>query len=113
MPMKKILFICSANKDRSRTAEDYFTPKFLNYQFDSAGTNQKICNQLGTTFITEEQLRWATEVYVMEEKHYVAIRSLFGNNYSNKIKILNIKDVYKYGDNDLKNVLENKLYKVF
>jgi len=107
--MKNILFICSANKDRSRTAEDFFTEKFPKYQFDSAGTNQKICNQLGTTFINQEQLEWADIVYVMEQKHFQAIKSIFGNTNISKIEVLDIKDVYEYGATELKLMLEAKL----
>jgi len=111
--MKKALFICSANKDRSRTAEDMFADKFPMHQFDSAGTNQKICNQLGTSFINEHQLDWADVVYVMEQKHLQVLRSLFGNEYSNKIEVLNIKDIYQYGAEELKEIFENKLFNVF
>lgn len=67
--MKNILFVCSANKQSSKTAEDYFTSKYTNFNFDSAGTNQKICNKEGTNFITEKHLTWADEVYVMEQRH--------------------------------------------
>jgi len=51
-----ILFVCSANKDRSKTAEDYFSEQFPNINFDSAGTNKKICNQLGTNYLEDYQL---------------------------------------------------------
>ena len=43
--MKKILFVCSANKQRSKTASDYFSEKLTTFEFDSAGTNHKICNK--------------------------------------------------------------------
>jgi predicted protein tyrosine phosphatase len=49
--MQNILFICSANKDRSKTGEDYFAEQYPDLNFESAGTNQKTCNQLGTNFI--------------------------------------------------------------
>ena len=110
--MKKVLFICSANKDRSRTAEDYFSEKFTSYQFDSAGTNRKICNQLGTNFINQDQLACADVIYAMEQKHLQAIKTLFGNSYSNKIEVLNIKDVYRYGSAELKKILDTNLLKV-
>jgi len=111
--MKKILFICSANKDRSRTAEDYFSETNPNCVFDSAGTNQKLCNQLGTSYIQENQLEWADLIYVMELKHHDAIKSLFGNKYSSKVTVLGIKDVYKYGSRDLKDLLQSKLSDTF
>lgn len=76
-----VLFICSANKDWSRTAEDYFISMYPEINFLSSGTNIKICLQLGTSYLEAEQLIWADVVYVMETKHYTAIKSLFGNKY--------------------------------
>ncbi|MBE7442089.1 MAG: phosphotyrosine protein phosphatase [Flavobacteriales bacterium] len=104
-----ILFVCSANKDRSRTAEDYFAIKYPELEFDSAGTNQKICNQLGTNYIAQEQLEMANCVYVMEEKHLQAINDLFGSVYNHKITVLNIADVYEYGTKALVDVLKEKI----
>lgn len=107
--MKNILFICSANKDRSKTAEDYFSEKYPQLNFDSAGSNKKICNQLGTNYIEEEQLLWADEIFVMENHHYKTVKELFGNQFLNKITVLNIKDHYKYGSKDLIGILESKI----
>jgi protein-tyrosine-phosphatase len=39
----KVLFICSANKDRSATAELLAREIWQNHEYDSAGTNQKLC----------------------------------------------------------------------
>ncbi len=107
--MKNILFVCSANKDRSKTAEDYFSVQFPNLQFDSAGTNKKICNKLGTNYINEEQLNVADTVFVMENKHLKAIKEVFGNKYFNKITVLNIHDIYKYGSKELIEILKSKI----
>jgi len=104
-----ILFICSANKDRSKTAEDYFSEQYSDINFDSAGTNKKLCNQLGTNFISNDQLDWADKIYVMEQKHHKAIKENFNKSYSNKITILNIKDIFKYGSKDLIHILEEKV----
>jgi len=106
--MKNILFICSANKDRSKTAEDYFSEQYSKFQFDSAGTNKKICQQLGSNYIAKEQLDWADKIVVMEQKHANAIKEIFSNNYFNKIEVLDIKDKYTYGSSDLIKRLKNK-----
>ena len=106
---KKVLFICSANKDRSRTAEDFFSKMYPNISFDSAGTNKHICFKLGTNYISEEQLQWADRIFVMETKHLNAVKKLFGNKFYNKIKVLHIKDVYAYGSNDLISLLKSKV----
>lgn len=100
-----ILFVCSANKDRSKTAEDYFSEHYPNISFDSAGTNKKICNQLGINYICEQQLEEADVIYVMEQKHYKAIKEAFNTLYLSKITVLNIKDMYKYGSNELIKIL--------
>jgi predicted protein tyrosine phosphatase len=106
--MKSILFVCSANKDRSKTAEDYFSKHYPNLSFDSAGTNKNTCNKLGTNYISEEQLYLADKVFVMENKHLKAIKELFGNKYYSKITVLNISDIYKYGSKELIEILKAK-----
>ena len=70
--MKSILFVCSANKDRSKTAEDYFSKHYPDLCFDSAGTNKN-------------------------------------TKYYNKITVLNINDIYKYGSKELIEILKTKI----
>ncbi|PPK92790.1 hypothetical protein LY01_02876 [Nonlabens xylanidelens] len=48
----KVLFICFANKQRSKTAEDYFSSKYGVHEFLNAGTTIKICRKEGTTELT-------------------------------------------------------------
>lgn len=105
----KTLFICSANKQRSKTAEDFFFQKYPEHEFLSAGTNSKICRKEGTTELTEDLLEWADKVYVMEKKHLDQIQKHTGSNYYSKIKVLDIPDIYKYYDTDLIAILEKKV----
>jgi len=105
----KFLFICSANKQRSKTAEDYFAEKYPEHNFKSAGTNTKICRKEGTTELTENLLEWADMVYVMEKKHFHQIKEHTSSTYYSKIEVLNIRDVYKYYDADLIAILEKKV----
>jgi len=105
----KILFICSANKDRSATAEEYAMEHYPQHEYDAAGTNQKICFQLGTQYINAQQLAAADLILVMESKHKAEIQRLFGSMYNSKISVLQIKDVYKYGSQNLKEILQEKL----
>jgi len=107
--MKKILFVCSANKDRSKTAEDYFSKHYSDLYFDSAGTNKNTCNKLGTNYISEEQLDLADKIFVMENKHLKAIKEVFGNKHYSKITVLNINDIYKYGSKELIQILKAKV----
>ena len=105
----KILFVCSANKQRSKTAEDHFTSKSDSHKFLSAGTNLKICRKEGTTGLTEDLLKWADKVYVMEKKHLDHIKKHTGSKYYSKITILYIPDIYKYNSQELLKILEEKI----
>lgn len=105
----KYLFICSANKQRSKTSEDFFAQKYPEHKFSSAGTNVKICRKEGTTELTEDLLEWADKVYVMEKKHLEQIQKNTGSKYYSKINVLNIPDIYKYYDADLITILEEKV----
>lgn len=107
--MRKILFVCSANVDRSKTAEDHFSAKHTEMAFRSSGTNQSICFQEGTNYLNEEDLEWADSIYVMERKHSKAIKSFSKLKLGNKIKVLTIPDHYKYGDPELVQELESKI----
>jgi predicted protein tyrosine phosphatase len=107
--MNHILFICSANKDRSRTAEDHFSSKYPEIMFDSAGTNKGTCEALGTNYLVEKHLLWADHIYVMESKHVEEIKKRFGSKFYNKLTVVDIKDHYKYGDADLIRILEKKV----
>lgn len=105
----KILFVCSANKQRSKTAEDYFASKYPEFEFLSAGTNLKTCRKEGTTELTEDLLKWAEVVYVMEQRHLEQIQKHTGSEYYSKINVLNIPDLFKYYDAHLIDLLEEKV----
>ena len=116
----KILFVCSANKQRSRTAEDYFAQKYPDlekYVFDSAGTNHVICQKEGTNPLTEQLLEWADVVFVMEKKHLEIIKQNISksteNKHIQKIKVLRIADRYKYYQPELLEILEEKMSNYF
>ena len=111
--MKKILFVCSANKQRSKTAEDYFSQKLKTFAFDSAGTNHKICRKEATQPLTFELMKWADLVIVMEEKHRKIILENGGSEFKKKIKVLGIPDIFKYYQKELIELLEQKTTPVF
>ncbi|WP_405207116.1 phosphotyrosine protein phosphatase [Aquimarina sp. LLG6339-5] len=106
--MRKILFVCSANKQRSKTASDYFSEKLTAFEFDSAGTNHKICNKEGTQPLTFELMKWADLVIVMEERHRKLIVENGGSEFGSKIRILSIPDRFKYYQKELIDLLEQK-----
>ncbi len=91
-----ILFVCSKNKWRSRTAETIFK-NTGNHNVKSAGTSQNARVKLN-----ENHLNWADLVFVMEEKHLQIIEQKFRSNaFNDKIIVLDIPDNYKYMDEDL------------
>lgn len=104
-----VLFICSANKQRSKTADDYFSLKYPEISFMSAGTNHKICNKEGTTPLEEWMLEWSDHIYVMENKHKKIIVDNIGSRYNNKLLVLDIKDIYKYYQKELIQILNDKI----
>lgn len=104
----KVLFVCSANKDRSVTAEELAVQLYPQHDYRSAGTNQKICFQLGTAYIDTVDLDWADLVLVMENKHQTEIQRVFGQTFHSKISLLHIKDRFKYNSSELKDILQEK-----
>ena len=110
---QNVLFICSVNKQRSKTAEDYFSSKYPSFQFQSAGTNIKQCEREGTNSLLEEMLIWADTIFVMENKHSKFIKDTFENNFQDKIIVLKIDDKYKYYQKELIELLLTKNEKYF
>ena len=107
--MARHLFVCSANKDRSKTAEDHFSETRPEHTFQSAGTNLQLCHRLGTEALTADHLAWADHVWVMESKHQKFIQSIAAPADRGKVTVLGIRDVYGYMDGALIAVLEEKV----
>jgi predicted protein tyrosine phosphatase len=91
-----ILFLCTSNLHRSRTAEDYFKSVEKNHVFQSAGLSEKYCAKYGTQLCSVEMLKWADKIFVMESLHANRIRQYAGEHYLAKVEILHISDIYKY-----------------
>lgn len=106
---KTILFVCSANKKRSKTAEDYFSRKYADFEFISAGTNSKICEQEGTNPLTIELLEQANIIFVMENSHKKEVKNFINSRFKKEIIVLDIKDIYKYYQTELIEILDEKL----
>lgn len=101
-----VLFICSANIDRSKTAEVYFSAKYPQHAFRSAGTNLERCRASGTTALTREHLEWANKVFAMEEKHKAFVHSI----RPVAVNVLAINDDYTFMDQKLIDILEKKVH---
>lgn len=102
--MKKHLFVCTANKDRSKTAEEYFSKLHPTCTFKSAGISSELCNQVSSTYITQALIDWAERILVMELIHFNYLHSQFQLN-GKHIHILNIPDIYLHGNQELKALL--------
>ncbi len=96
-----ILFLCTSNLNRSKTAEKHFATKEPHIHFRSAGLSKKECQRNGTILCTEEMLVWADLIYVMEAEHIRRIEEYTGTKYLDKILNLHIPDVYQYCDHEL------------
>ncbi len=106
--MKKILFICTANKIRSLTAEKMYKndSRFI---VKSAGTDisANIC-------INRNILEWSDYIFVMEKKHRNIIRAKFPDLYKTKrIICLYIPDEYDYMEEELMILINNKIENFF
>lgn len=104
-----MLFLCTANLNRSRTAEVYFSKMSPAHEFRSAGLSEKYCTQHGTTLCTTEMLRWADLVLVMERAHRERIIEHAGGDFTDKIKVLGIPDVYQCMQPELITALKGKV----
>lgn len=90
-----ILFVCSKNKWRSRTAETIFQ-HLPDHTVKSAGTSDDARIKLNARHID-----WADLIFVMELKHRQIINKRFPNVAGKKLVILDIPDDYQYMDEEL------------
>ncbi len=91
-----LLFICSRNEWRSRTAETLFR-RDDRFTVRSAGTSPR-----ARIRVNRELLEWADTVFVMEDKHRAYLLDRFGRgNWSDQIVVLDIPDEYQYMDAEL------------
>lgn len=110
---QNILFVCSANKERSKTAEDYFSIQYPDVHFNSCGTNIKLCEKEGTNQLTEIFLVWADVIFVMENKHSKLVKEFSANKHGGKIIVLSIEDKYTYYQKELIELLIQKTERYF
>lgn len=102
--MKKILFICSANKWRSPTAEHIFAD-LPEIETDSAGLDNSAAIPLSV-----EQLMWADLIFVMEHVHKRKLSRKFKKHLNGqRVIVLGIPDEYKYMDPELIKKLQSKV----
>lgn len=98
-----ILIICGKNKKRSKTGEQIFrNDSRINVR--SAGVSPKSEKKIG-----EKDITWADLILVMEHEQREKIKEVFSNLKIPKIIVLEIPDDYEYLDNELIEILTNKI----
>jgi len=102
-PRLKVLFVCAANQQRSPTAERIYKND-ARLEVRSAGV------RLGANRrISENDLRWADIVFVMEREHKDAIKTRFSYDPDfpfPPIEVLDIPDEFDRMDAELIKVLK-------
>jgi predicted protein tyrosine phosphatase len=98
-----ILVVCGRNKRRSRTAE-YIFKNDDRFNIRSAGLSPKSDRK-----ISEKDLNWADLVLVMETLQRAKLRELYINLELPDIEILDIPDNYEFMDEELVQLLTEKI----
>ena len=99
----KILFVCSANIDRSPTAELIYSER-CDLEVKSAGVSD-----YAMTPISLELIQWADIILCMEKKHKQKIKKIFSGIVENKvIESLDVPDIFNYMDINLINLIREK-----
>lgn len=96
-----ILFLCTANVQRSRTAAEIFSAIDKSNNYKSAGLSKKYVDKAGTNLCSEDLLDWADKICVFEEFHTEIIIQYTSDKHIHKIFNLNIEDKYKYFQREL------------
>ena len=102
-----LLFLCSRNKWRSRTAETIFKNNG-HHVVRSAGTARTARVRL-----TQSLVDWADVIYTMEHKHRRYVLQNFNVPPNKNIQVLEIPDEYTYLDEELVDILRIQLRDVF
>lgn len=101
---ENVLFICSQNWHRSKTAETIFS-KNQEINAKSAGTNS-----FAETPLSNQLLEWADTVLVMEPHHKEKILQKYASVIKEEqILVLDILDKYHYMDPELIEILKEKM----
>jgi predicted protein tyrosine phosphatase len=102
--MTNVLFVCSANRLRSSTAEQVFST-WHGSETDSAGISSG-----ASVLLSSEQVDWADIIFVMEKTHRSKLARRFRQHLKNKrVVCLDIPDNYQFMDPVLVQMLESRV----
>lgn len=104
----RFIFICSANRDRSKTAEVHFSKKYPEHEFKSAGINKYLSERHGGVHLKKHMLDWADRVICAEHVHSDYIIRQIDKKYNSKIEVLNLGDTDTFMSEQLIKALEEK-----
>ena len=102
----KLLFVCTANLNRSPTAEDLFK-NAKNFEAKSAGIHL-----LSENPIKPELIQWADIIVVMDEKqdnHKTILLQMFPEVKTKPIIDLEIPDIYEKNNTELKELIKKRM----
>jgi len=95
----KILFVCTAGRQRSPTAADLYSERGHKTQY--AGIHA-----IGKDAVTQKKLDWADVIVTMEDVHREFIERLFPKYFREKtIQVLHIPDMYENHDPELEKII--------
>ncbi len=100
-----LLFICTANQQRSPTAE-YLFESHEQYEAKSAGTHP-----LAEVQVRSYSIEWADIIFCMEENHKQFLLANFPLAKKKKIIVLDVPNIFYKNDLNLKQILKKKLSK--
>jgi len=100
---EKLLFVCTANRQRSPTAEALFDNDDR-YEARSCGVSALEGTQCDATLI-----EWADTVFCMEERHRQILEERFPEIRKNEIVVLGIPDRFLQGEPRLVKLLQEGL----
>ena len=106
--MKNLLFVCSANLNRSPTAEGLFKDSNI-FSAKSAGIFSL------DHIVSQDLIDWSDIIFVMSEKedgHLTLLKNNF-NLDGKEVYDLDVSDIYDEGDPELVRILREKLSHYF
>jgi predicted protein tyrosine phosphatase len=109
-PMKT-LFVCSANRCRSKTAHEFFKFKLKLHpelEWDSCGSRVDYVEATKQIFpdaklLSNELIDWADQIICFEHEHGIAVRKIIPDKKN--IVVWDLPDIYDYAGTDLISIL--------
>jgi predicted protein tyrosine phosphatase len=109
MDGKNILFVCSANVNRSVTAQYWFSWLKPENNYSSRGSSKFACNKYGGTLVEETDLQQSDRIICMEKRNRKEIQNRYGSKFDSKTEVAGIKDEYQFLDLELIFELNEKI----